>query len=68
MLESGFNLNTERDGHGRTAMHISAIRGKLVMLESLRRYDADFTLPDNLGTSTMHMCDSVDVLQFLARN
>ena len=38
VLESGFNLNTERDGRGRTAMHISAIRGTLEMLESLRRY------------------------------
>ena len=49
-------------------MHISAIRGKLEILESLRRYGVDFTLPDNLGKNSMHMCNSVDVLHFLARN
>ena len=68
VLESGFNPNTERDGRGRTAMHIFAIRGKLEILESLRRYGVDFTLPDNLGKNSMHMCNSVDVLHFLARN
>ena len=68
LLAAGVNPNVERDNRGRSAMHIAAFRGRLDMLKKLKDYGGDFTQCDFIGNTTMHMCNSVAVIQFLVRN
>ncbi|XP_032236370.1 ankyrin repeat domain-containing protein 46 isoform X2 [Nematostella vectensis] len=59
------NMNFDRDERGRTPMHMAAMRGNVEMLELLYQHGGKLGTVDLIGNTLMHMCNHVDVLQFL---
>ena len=69
LLQSKFcNVNETDERHGRTALHLAAMRGRADLVNVLLEGGADVSATDKLGNTPLHWCGHPETVELLVEH